>query len=39
MPEPSGYVGRTPYWNVDDIEPWMKGYRHGAASLKRERSP
>ena len=31
MPEPSGRVGRTPYWLPGDIEPWIEGYRHGAA--------
>lgn len=38
MPEPSGHVGRTPYWTPEDIEPWIEGYRHGAASLRRERA-
>lgn len=23
MPAPSGKVGRTPYWDKDDIEPWI----------------
>ena len=38
MPEPTGHVGRTPYWVPEDIEPWIEGYRHGAASLRRERA-
>ena len=37
MPEPSGHVGRTPYWTPEDIEPWIEGYLHGASSLRRER--
>ena len=37
MPAASGYVGRTPYWTPEDIEPWIGGYLHGAASLRRER--
>jgi predicted DNA-binding transcriptional regulator AlpA len=38
MPEPSGHVGRTPYWTPEDIEPWITGHLHGAASLRRERA-
>lgn len=37
MPAPTGHVGRTPYWDAPDIEPWIEGYLHGAASLRRER--
>ncbi len=32
MPAPSGYVGRTPYWNRDYINPWI-------VERRRERSP
>ena len=38
MPAPTGHVGRTPYWSPEDIEPWIEGYLHGAASLRRERA-
>ena len=38
MPPASGHVGRTPYWTPEDIEPWIEGYLHGAASLRRERA-
>lgn len=23
MPDPTGVVGRTPYWDAPDIEPWI----------------
>ena len=38
MPEATGKVGRTPWWAPEDIEPWIGGYLHGAASLRRERA-
>jgi DNA-binding transcriptional MerR regulator len=28
MPRPTGHVGRTPYWTPEDIEPWLREYRH-----------
>jgi DNA-binding transcriptional MerR regulator len=37
MPEPSGHVGRTPYWTPEDVEPWIEGYLRGAALARRER--
>lgn len=23
MPDPTGVIGRTPYWDAADIEPWI----------------
>lgn len=38
IPEPTGRVGQSPWWAPEDIEPWMKGYKRGAAALERERA-
>lgn len=27
MPAPTGRLGRTPYWNPEDIEPWIEARR------------
>ena len=24
MPAPTGYIGTTPYWDAEDIEPWIE---------------
>jgi DNA-binding transcriptional MerR regulator len=24
MPAPTGHIGTTPYWDAEDIEPWIE---------------
>lgn len=35
MPEPTGYVGRTPYWTAAKIEPWIEKQRQNRRHVGR----
>lgn len=38
MPEPDGYLGRTPWWKRKTIEHWLATRRPANGSLNRKES-